>query len=57
MPNYTYIINDTETSTRPAQYESDDAFIEAGGIIRNNDVDGYMYVHEIGFNYSDIPSD
>ena len=55
MPNYTYIINNTETSTRPAQYESDDAFIEAGGIIRNNDVDGYIAVHELGFNHIILP--
>ena len=34
---------------------TEEKFLEMGGMIRNDGVDGYMYVHEIGFNYSDIP--
>lgn len=34
---------------------TEDKFLKMGGIIRNDNVDGYMYVHDIGFNYSDIP--
>lgn len=54
MPNYTYIINDVETQDRPAQYESDDAFIAAGGIIVNHDVDGEEFFHNVAYNWIEL---